>query len=572
MLVLTLALAVWPLSAVRGEAQEAERSGTPNVAAEVNATEAKSQDPLDAVSHLEQEIKRYGAEYRKASDEEKKVIRGQLAIAKKAYREGLGDLVKELSRMDPADQTAAGLKSQVAERVTRESRVLRDDYAEIADVVSQLREKREGVTGEELVALEQEISRELEIGDSLVRDLVANADQLEVLGLSSGSDLQKLDELLEKRARALSGRLDLIEGELKVQAEQQAKASADDKKAIAPAVAALDIRKQAVATSLQVVIEAMRQRGMETSEYRQRLFSATGEITSDILDTGVAVGLAREWTTALYDWFIENGPAVLVKVLVVLAILFLFKFLSRVAARLVRRAVDASKLQLSQLLKEFFVSAASKAVMVVGVLVALSQLGVQVGPLLAGLGVMGFIVGFALQDTLSNFAAGLMILVYRPFDVGDFIEAGGVTGKVSQMSLVSTTVATPDNQKLVVPNNKIWGGVIRNVTAQPNRRVDMTFGIGYGDDIAKAEKVLMDLLTSHPLVLSNPEPVVKLHALGESSVDFIVRPWTRTDDYWTVYWDITRSVKERFDAEGISIPFPQRDVHLHEAAKTGTPA
>jgi len=572
MLVLTLALAVWPLSAVRGEAQEAERSGTPNVAAEVNATEAKSQDPLDAVSHLEQEIKRYGAEYRKASDEEKKVIRGQLAIAKKAYREGLGDLVKELSRMDPADQTAAGLKSQVAERVTRESRVLRDDYAEIADVVSQLREKREGVTGEELVALEQEISRELEIGDSLVRDLVANADQLEVLSLSSGSDLQKLDELLEKRARALSGRLDWIEGELKVQAEQQAKASADDKKAIAPAVAALDIRKQAVATSLQVVIEAMRQRGMETSEYRQRLFSATGEITSDILDTGVAVGLAREWTTALYDWFIENGPAVLVKVLVVLAILFLFKFLSRVAARLVRRAVDASKLQLSQLLKEFFVSAASKAVMVVGVLVALSQLGVQVGPLLAGLGVMGFIVGFALQDTLSNFAAGLMILVYRPFDVGDFIEAGGVTGKVSQMSLVSTTVATPDNQKLVVPNNKIWGGVIRNVTAQPNRRVDMTFGIGYGDDIAKAEKVLMDLLTSHPLVLSNPEPVVKLHTLGESSVDFIVRPWTRTDDYWTVYWDITRSVKECFDAEGISIPFPQRDVHLHEAAKTGMPA
>ena len=202
--------------------------------------------------------------------------------------------------------------------------------------------------------------------------------------------------------------------------------------------------------------------------------------------------------------------------------------------------------------------------LLLGILIALSQLGIQLAPLLAGFGIVGFIMGFALQDTLSNFASGVMVLVYRPFDVGDIIEAGGVMGKVSEMSLVSTTILTFDNQKLVVPNNKIWGDVIRNVTAQRVRRVDMTFGIGYSDDISHAERILTDIVVSHEHVLKDPEPVIKLHNLGDSSVDFVVRPWVKTENYWNVYWDITRRVKEGFDEEGISIPFPQRDVHLHQ--------
>jgi small conductance mechanosensitive channel len=187
----------------------------------------------------------------------------------------------------------------------------------------------------------------------------------------------------------------------------------------------------------------------------------------------------------------------------------------------------------------------------------------EIGPLLAGVGVAGFIVGFALQETLSNFAAGLMILIYQPFDVGDSVEAGGVSGKVGQMSLVSTTILTFDNQKLIVPNNKIWGDVIRNRTSETTRRVDMVFGIGYADDVDRAERVLRDIVKSHELTLADPEPTIQLNNLGDSSVDFIVRPWTKTDDYWKVYWDVTREVKRCFDAEGISIPFPQRDVHVY---------
>jgi small conductance mechanosensitive channel len=209
------------------------------------------------------------------------------------------------------------------------------------------------------------------------------------------------------------------------------------------------------------------------------------------------------------------------------------------------------------------VSTAGGLVLLLGVLFGLAQLGISVGPLLAGLGIAGFIVGFALQDTLGNFAAGIMILLFRPYDVGDIVEAGGVFGKVSDMSLVNTTILTFDNQTLVMPNSKIWGDVIKNVTAQEKRRVDMTFGIGYGDDIPKAEKVLTEIVTSHDKVLDDPAPVIRLHTLNESSVDFIVRPWVNKDDFWDVYWDITRAVKIRFDEDGISIPFPQRDIHLY---------
>jgi small conductance mechanosensitive channel len=190
-----------------------------------------------------------------------------------------------------------------------------------------------------------------------------------------------------------------------------------------------------------------------------------------------------------------------------------------------------------------------------------------VGPVVAGLGIAGFIVGFALQETLGNFAAGVMILVYRPYDVGDMIECAGgaVYGSVSHMSLVSTTILTIDNKTRIVPNGKIWGDVITNVAAQRVRRVDMVFGIAYTDDVQHAEEVLWSIIKEHPKVIEDPEPMVKLHELGDSSVNFVVRPWVARDDYWDVHWDVTREVKMRFDREGISIPFPQRDVHVHAA-------
>jgi small conductance mechanosensitive channel len=259
----------------------------------------------------------------------------------------------------------------------------------------------------------------------------------------------------------------------------------------------------------------------------------------------------------------------MLKLIILLVVLYVARALSRVTRRIVEQAIK--NVNLSRLLRRMIVATAANGVLIIGLLIALSQLGVSIGPLLAGLGIAGIIIGFALQDTLSNFASGMMILLYRPYDVGDLVDAGGEFGTVTDMSLVFTVILTIDNQRLVVPNNLIWRGVIRNITAEKTRRVDMTFGISYNDDVPKAEGVLRKILTSHEKVLKDPAPDVRLHALGESSVDFVVRPWVRTDDYWDVYWDVTREVKLRFDAEGISIPFPQRDVHVHGTAAGAPP-
>jgi small conductance mechanosensitive channel len=185
---------------------------------------------------------------------------------------------------------------------------------------------------------------------------------------------------------------------------------------------------------------------------------------------------------------------------------------------------------------------------------------------LAAVGAAGFVIGLALQDTLSNFASGLLILAYRPFDVGDVVEAANISGIVDSVSLFSTHIRTFDNKLMIVPNNDIWGGTITNATASDTRRVDMTFGIGYDDDIGKARAILERIVTSHEKVLREPAPVIQLHELADSSVNFVCRPWTKTADYWNVYWDVTRMVKEEFDREGISIPFPQRDIHVYHEA------
>ena len=196
--------------------------------------------------------------------------------------------------------------------------------------------------------------------------------------------------------------------------------------------------------------------------------------------------------------------------------------------------------------------------------------GVNVTPLFAVFGGLSFILGFAMQDTLGNLASGLMIMILKPFDTGDYIEVSGASGFVNEMSVVSTQIRTFDNQIIVVPNSKIWGDVITNVSVSPERRVDLVFGIGYSDSAAKAIEVLKELVAAHPKCLNDPAPEVFVGELGDSSVNIFCRPWSRSDDYWDVYWDLTGQAKERFDAEGISIPFPQRDVHLIQDAKGGT--
>ncbi|MCG6934941.1 MAG: mechanosensitive ion channel [Proteobacteria bacterium] len=202
------------------------------------------------------------------------------------------------------------------------------------------------------------------------------------------------------------------------------------------------------------------------------------------------------------------------------------------------------------------------ALMVVVVIAAVGQLGINTTSFLTIVGAAGLAVGLALKDSLNNFASGVMIILFRPFGIGDVITAGGVTGKVQSIAIFNTIMTTGDNQRVIVPNGNIINSVITNITANDTRRIDLVVGIGYGDDIIKTKQVLADIVSADDRIMSEPAPVIAVSELADSSVNLIVRPWVKTSEYWDVYFDLMEKIKQTFDAEGISIPYPQRDVHL----------
>ena len=338
-------------------------------------------------------------------------------------------------------------------------------------------------------------------------------------------------------------------------------AEGEQKTKLLESVTKLKEEQTALTDRLKVVIEELQAKGGKIEDYESYITAVSG-VEVDVTDASATWTVVMGWLTST-----EGGIRWAKNIAFFLFIILIAWILSKIVSKAVEKAVANVK-SASELLKDFIVNIVRKAIFLVGFVVALSMLEVNIGPLLAAIGAAGFILGFALQGTLSNFAAGIMILIYRPYDVGDLVDVAGTFGKVDAMTIVSTTLRKPDNQKVVVPNNMIWGDIITNITGTSKRRVDLVFGIGYGDDIAKAQKILEDILANHEAVLKDPEPAVKVHELADSAVNFVVRPWVETDNYWDVYWDITRAVKERFDAEGISIPFPQSDVHLHQAAAT----
>jgi small conductance mechanosensitive channel len=201
------------------------------------------------------------------------------------------------------------------------------------------------------------------------------------------------------------------------------------------------------------------------------------------------------------------------------------------------------------------------------VIIAVLQLfGVETTSMGAVLGAAGFAVGLAMQGTLSNFSAGVMLLVFRPFRVDDFVDVAGTAGTVQEVGIFSTTMSTPDNVRIIVPNSAIYGQTIKNFSANDTRRVDLVMGIGYGDDIALAVQTLERIMDGDARVLKDPAPVVAVHELADSSVNLVVRPWCKKEDYWALRWDLTRAFKEQLEAAGCNIPFPQRDVHLYQVS------
>lgn len=274
---------------------------------------------------------------------------------------------------------------------------------------------------------------------------------------------------------------------------------------------------------------------------------------------------ALAWLVAR-DGGIELGIDIAIVVGSFLVLLIVARIVRRIMGRYIGRIPNLSKL-----LQAFLIGVIYWLVLAIGIMVVLSALGIDVSPVFALIGGASFIMAFAFQDTLGNLASGLMIMINKPFDQGHYVDIGGVAGTVKSVSIVATTVTTPDNQVIVIPNKNVWGNVITNVTASATRRVDLVFGISYDDSIPDAIRVMDEAVRQHPLVLAEPAPVIRVNELADSSVNFICRPWAKTGDYWAVYWDLTQRIKEDFDAAGISIPYPQQDVHVKASAASAYP-
>jgi small conductance mechanosensitive channel len=250
------------------------------------------------------------------------------------------------------------------------------------------------------------------------------------------------------------------------------------------------------------------------------------------------------------------------QILSALVVLILGRWIARIVERIVKKML--ARREVDPTILAFLGNLTYIAVLLFFIIAALNLLGIQTTSFIAVIGAAGLAIALALQKSLSNFAAGFLMIIFRPFKTGDYIEGGGAAGTVEKIQIFTTQLKTPDNKTVIIPNAKLTEDNITNYSTKGTRRVDMVFGIGYDDDIDKARDIINSILKSDNRILSDPPTVVAVSELADSSVNFIARPWVNAGDYWNVYWEVTERVKKQFDQEGISIPYPQQDVHIYE--------
>ena len=274
---------------------------------------------------------------------------------------------------------------------------------------------------------------------------------------------------------------------------------------------------------------------------------------------------AFDWTTLpqlLQDKGMDIGIDFAIKAATALAIFLIGKFVIRLVVRALGKLME--KQEVDKTLETFICNLVRTTLMVVVVIAAIGAIGVETTSFIAIFGAAGLAVGLALQGSLSNFASGVLIVLFRPYRVGDFIEAAGIAGSVEEVQILTTVLKTGDNKQIIVPNSQIMDSIITNYSANDTRRVDMVVGVSYDDDLDKVRNTLQELIAAEDRILDEPAPTIAVSALADSSVNFVVRPWVNSSDYWGVTFDLTEAIKKRFDKEGISFPFPQQDVHLYK--------
>ncbi|SHO50379.1 mechanosensitive ion channel family protein [Desulfopila aestuarii] len=560
---------------------------------EADAWLALLKTKVEEVSAAEIAIKRKNKEIEKAKEVKEEIEKAQETLndvkeaAETSMTDASGDAAKKaVAAAQKAQQAVDSVATKIDDALATSEEVAEDQTVNKAlkatgvkiasedkplEAVEALKSAKEAQTATKAVT---EAAKETEAAGKqgeqnertrkAEKTAAAASDAHQALDNTGKAVTSGIDKSTTKMAADIAG-ADTLE-EISAQAATAAKADAEIKTRILEAITDLRAERTALIDRLNVVLDELNTKLGKALDGKDnelvvpyRLYAnSVGGIKVDVSDREAALSTITGWIKS--D---EGGLRWALNIIVFIATILAFLVLGFILGKLAEKAFGIAQSS-SILLRNFVVHSVRRVTLIIGLIIGLSALEVDIGPLLAVIGAAGFVVAFALQSTLSNFASGIMIMLYRPFDVGNLVQVAGVMGVVRSMNLVTTTITTADNQIMVVPNNSIWGNIIINITGSELRRIDLVFGIGYSDNIAHAQKVLEELVRDHPLVLEQPEPVIKVHELAESSVNFICRPWAKTGDYWTVYWDLTRLVKERFDAEGISIPFPQRDIHFYQ--------
>ncbi|ESQ16736.1 MAG: mechanosensitive ion channel [Thiohalocapsa sp. PB-PSB1] len=555
---------------------------------EADAWQRLVQDKAEQIVSGEIAVKRQNAEIAEVEE-----IRQQIELAKEKLQE-VQQKAEEAA--GSGDTEAAAEVRESAEDAKSQMREVQERVEAAGDAAERTAEIRTRITEASGEALEETAEVAGDAADQ-VDQITATIDET-VARAESGKDIADAAEQVRRQTEQASAAAEAVSdaaGQAAAMAEQAEQAevtastegpeSAEEQPELlarAAEIAATEQTKRKEKRALLETVSKMREeRKLLLDRFKATLAALEAKTPEDDADTLALIADHRLYIRAITSvevdvqdttsawiaikgWAVseEGGIRLAFNLVRFFSVLIIAWFIAKLLSAGVHRALTRIK-GTSKLLEDFLVKSIRWIVMSIGIIMALAALEVGVGPLLAVIGAAGFVVAFALQDSLSNFASGLMILIFRPFDVGDVIDAGGVSGKVESMNLISTTIKTFDNKNMIVPNNKITTDVITNATGVRHRRVDMEFGIAYDADTDRAQAILEEIIGSHPKVLADPAPTIALHTLGDNSVNFIARPWTLTADYWEVFWDVTKAVKKRFDSEGIGIPFPQRDVHLY---------
>ncbi len=503
------------------------------------------------IETLELNIKTKFEEMAPAKGDERSLLGVQLLGLDKEISNEIDAAVSLLERVREKSQDVSEYVTSLHRHLNKRNKQLNKIYEFVVLNLAELNKKSATIDITKRFVFEQKLNKGRSIISGILLSYQNVIEAKQLLNIDNGHDVRVFSDVLQEMATESSSRLKLVSQQIENKKNEISNSNEEGKKDLEIGLNALNEKRDGIIDGLSLLITLMQKHGLDTVKLSQLLITASGTINQQIFNKDVIVGLFSQWQSEFEKWLMLNASSFIVSAIIIVLILFMFKLISGLTGRVFGRALDSSKIKISKLLRDFFVVSIRRFVMFIGVLIALSQTGVELAPLLAGLGVLGFVVGFALQGVLSNFASGLMILIYRPYDVGDVVEIAKIKGTVKEMSMVSTTMLSFNNERLVIPNNNIWGNLIRNITSESTRRVDLVFKVSLEADIEPLVQIFTEEVNKLDAVLTDPSPTIALNKQHETHLEFIVRPWVKTSDYWSTYWALCKSIQIRMNKEGV---------------------